>query len=114
MQWLAPSVTIISMELATQDQLIKFAEVIETLAQRHGLTNLCLGGDSQLVADVAAGRTLLDIARFENEAQAVLQASVSIVSSRTELASQIDKRPLSATPAALHPGQTAEMSLTLR
>lgn len=100
MQCHAPSVTIVYMELATEDQLMTFAEVIETLAQRHGLTNLCLGGDGQLVADVAAGRTLLDIARFENEAQAVLQASVSIVSSRSELATQIDKRSLSATPAA--------------
>lgn len=99
-QWPAPSVTIIYMELATQDQLIKFADVIETLARRHGLTNLCLAGDGQLVADVAAGRTLLDIARFENEAQAVLQASVSIISSRSELAGQIDKRSLSATHAA--------------
>lgn len=88
------------MDVATEDQLIRFARVLETLATKHGLSNLRLAGDGQLIADVNAGRTLLDIARFELEARAVLQASVAIISSRTVLATKLDKGPLSAAPAA--------------
>lgn len=74
--------------------MVRFGRALNTLARGHGLSNLRVVGDGQLLADVAKSRTLLDIARFEIEAQAVLQAGVSVISSRAELASLVDSRPL--------------------
>lgn len=88
------------MTSATEAQMLRFAQALVNLARGHGLTSLRLAGDGQIIADVAEGRTLLDIARFEIEAQAILQARVSVVSSRTELASRLDSRPLLAPSAA--------------
>jgi len=88
------------MKAAPEAQLLRNARALETLAGNHGLTNLRLAGDGRLIADVEAGRTLLDIARFEIEAQAVLQATIAVISSRAPLAAQVDKGPLAASPAA--------------
>ncbi len=85
---------------ATDAELVRFVPVLMTLAERHGLSNLRLAGHGQIVADVDAGRTLVDVARFEIEAQAVIRAEITVVSSRAELASQLDCRPLVATSAA--------------
>lgn len=92
--------TVRAMDPATEAQMLRFAEALNTLARGDGLSNLRLAGEGQLIADVAEGRTLLDIARFEIEAQAVVQAHVSVISSRAELASHIDDRPLVASSAA--------------
>ena len=54
-----------SVKPSTQGQLIRFALALENLAGKHGLSNLRLAGDGQLIADVAKGKTLLDIARLE-------------------------------------------------
>lgn len=88
------------MEAAADVQLIRFARVLETLAAKHGLSELRLAGEGRLIADVESGRTLLDIARFEIEAQAVLHARVAVVSSRTALAKQLTTRPVAAASAA--------------
>lgn len=42
------------------------------LERRHGLSRLRHGGPGLVVADVEAGRTLLDLARFELEAESLL------------------------------------------
>lgn len=80
--------------------MLRFTRALSNLARDHGLSNLRLAGEGRLIADIAEGRTLLDVARFEIEAQAVLQARVCVISSRSELASQVDTRPLVASPAA--------------
>ena len=83
--------------------MLRFAQALITLARGHGLSNLRLAGDGQIIADIAdiaEGRTLLDVARFEIEAQAVLQSRVSVLSSRAELASSVDNGPLAASSAA--------------
>lgn len=92
--------TVNSMKAAPEAQLVRYAQALETLAGNHVLTNLRLAGDGQLIADVDAGRTLLDIAHFEIEARAVLQATVAVISSRAPLAAQVDKGPLVASSAA--------------
>lgn len=88
------------MGTATEAQLIRFARALENLAAKHGLSNLHLAGDGQLIADIPSGRTLLDVARFELEAQVVLQARVFAISSRAPIAEQLDRGPLTAAPAA--------------
>ena len=88
------------METATEAQLIRFVRALENLAANHGMSNLHLAGDGQLIAHIAPGKTLMDVARFELEAQAVLQASVAVISSRAPLAEQLDRGPLTATSAA--------------
>ena len=92
--------TVRTMNPATEAQMLRFAQALNTLARGHGLSNLRVAGEGQLIADIAKGRTLLDVARFEIEAQAVLQARVSVISSRAELASHVESRPLVASSAA--------------
>ncbi len=92
--------TVRTMSPATEAQMLRFAQALDNLARRHGLSNLRVAGEGRLVADVAKARTLLDIARFEIEAQAVLKARVSVISSRAELASLVESRPLVASSAA--------------
>lgn len=77
------------MDPAPSNEIIRFAQVLTTLAARHGLSELRTAGEGRVVATVAADRTLLDIAGFELDAQAVLHADVAVVSSRTALASEI-------------------------
>ncbi len=89
-----------TMNPATEAQMLRFAQALDTLARGHGLANLRVAGEGQLIADIAKERTLLDIARFEIEAQAIIQARVSVISSRAELASHLDSQPLVAPSAA--------------
>jgi len=92
--------TVRAMDPAPEAQMLRFAQALNTLARGHGLSNLRLAGAGQIIADIAEGRTLLDVARFEIEAQAVLQSRVSVLSSRAELASSVDNGPLAASSAA--------------
>lgn len=87
------------MEPAPEAQMLRFAQALNTLAGRHGLSKLRLVEDGQVIADIDEGRTLLDVARFEIEAQALLQARVCVISSRSELASQLASWPLAASTA---------------
>ena len=91
--------TVGAMGPATEAQMLRFATTLTTLARGHGLSNLRLVEDGQVIADIDPGRTLLDVARFEIEAQGLLQARVSVISSRSELASQLASRPLVASTA---------------
>lgn len=84
--------TVDTVDPATDDQMARFSEALTTLARGHGLSNLRLAGDGRLIADIAEGRTLLDVARFEIEAQTVLQARVSVISSRSELVRELAGR----------------------
>lgn len=81
-------------EPASEDRLVAAADVLETFGERHGLGNLRLAGDGQLIATVTEGRTLLDVARFELGASAALGASVSVVSAGAPLAADADRGPL--------------------
>ena len=95
--------TVRAMDPAPEAQMLRLAQALITLARGHGLSNLRLAGDGQIIADIAdiaEGRTLLDVARFEIEAQAVLQSRVSVLSSRAELAASVDNGPLAASSAA--------------
>ena len=96
----AITATVGGMVAATESRMLRFAQALSTLARGHGLTNLRLAGDGQLIADITEGRTLLDVARFEIEAQAVLRARVEVISSRAELAATLNSRPLVSSSAA--------------
>lgn len=96
-----PMTSIVStMTEATEEQLLRFAQVLTDLGARHGLSNLRRAGDGRIVADIADGKTYLDVARFEIEAEAVLQTTVSVVLSGTQPATRLDRGPLLADQAA--------------
>jgi hypothetical protein len=82
------------MNPATDDQLGRFARALENLGLRHGLSNFRLGRPGELIADIAGGRTYLDVARFELDAEAVVQAGVSVLLSGTDRAARSDRGPL--------------------
>lgn len=88
------------MDLATSEQLDRFAVVLVDLATRHGMSNLRQAGDGRLVADVARGRTYFDIAAFELEAEPLLGAALSVIPSGAPLAPSIAGRPIQAAHAA--------------
>jgi hypothetical protein len=88
------------MNEATEEQLSRFARVLTDLGSRHGLSGFRRAGDGRLIADIAGGKTYLDVARFEIEAEAVLQAAVSVILSETETASRLDRGPLLTDQAA--------------
>ena len=69
------------LEPANEELLDRYAAVLFDLAAAHGITGLRHGRPGWLVGDVAAGRTLMDMARFEAEATSLLGASVALVSS---------------------------------
>lgn len=92
--------TVVGMNTATSEQLVRFAQVLTDLGVRHGLSNLHRAGDGRIIADIAAGQTYLDVARFELEAEAVLQAGVSVILSETETADRLDRGSLLADRAA--------------
>lgn len=52
---------------ASKELLDLFVAVLTDLGTRHGLSNLRHGGAGTVVADVEAGRTYLDLTRFELE-----------------------------------------------
>lgn len=82
------------MDEASEERLRRFAKVLIDLGIRHGLSNFRRAGDGRVVADVTEGRTYLDVARFEIEAECVLRASVSVILAGTESASLLDRGPL--------------------
>jgi hypothetical protein len=92
--------TAIGVNTATEERLVRFAQVLTDLGVRHGLSNLHRAGDGRTIADIAEGKTYLDVARFELEAETVLQAGVSVILSETETASRLDRGPLLANRAA--------------
>ena len=94
------TIALIGMNSATEEQLVRFAQVLTNLGARHGLSNLHRAGDGRIIADIAAGMTYLDVSRFELEAEAVLQAGVSVILSETETAARLDRGPLLADKAA--------------
>lgn len=53
-------------------------------------------GDGRIIADIAAGMTYFDVVRFELEAEAVLQAEVSVIISATDTAARLDRGSLVA------------------
>jgi hypothetical protein len=66
---------------APEEPLDRYAAVLADLAQRHCLSKLRHGGPGTIVTDVAQGRTLADLARFELEAESLLGHEVFVVSS---------------------------------
>lgn len=85
---------------ASMELLDRFAAVLADLGTRHGLSNLRHGGAGVVVADVDAGRTYLDLARFELEAESLLGASLCVVSADAPRAGRIVAGPLRSTDAA--------------
>jgi hypothetical protein len=85
---------------APEELLDRYAAVLADLAQRHGLSNLRHGGPGTIVADVAPGRTLADLARFELEAESLLGHEVFVVSSDAPAAPRLAGEPLRSSNAA--------------
>ena len=85
---------------ARKELLDRFAAVLADLGARHGLSNLRHGGAGTVVADVEAGRTYLDLARFELEAESLLGTSFTVVSSDAPRAGRIVAGPLRSVDAA--------------
>ncbi|MGH3937814.1 MAG: hypothetical protein ACRDTG_04140 [Pseudonocardiaceae bacterium] len=89
------------MTVPTSKELLdRFAAVLVDLGTRHGLANLRHGGAGTVVADVEAGRTYLDLARFELEAESLLGTSLTVVSSDAPRADRIVAGPLRSVDAA--------------
>ena len=80
--------------------LDRFAAVLADLAVRHGLSNLRHGGAGTIVADVESGRTLMDMALFELEAESLIGHEVFVVSSDAPAAGTIVGDALRAPAAA--------------
>ena len=79
---------------ANEELLDRYTAVLVGLGQRHGLSGLRHGGPGTLVVEVEPGRTYLDLARFELEAEALLGAGVTVVSSDATRAREITGAPL--------------------
>lgn len=94
------AVIVEDMNPANEEQLVRFARVLATLGERHGLSNFRKAGEGQVIADIEKGRTYFDVAGFELEAENLLQAGVSVVLSGTEFAAQVDRGPLTADQVA--------------
>jgi hypothetical protein len=85
---------------APEELLDRYAAVLADLAQRHGLSKLRHGGPGTIVADVAQGRTLADLARFELEVESLLGQEVFVVSSDAPAAPRLAGEPLRSSNAA--------------
>lgn len=85
---------------APEELLDRFAAVLADLAERHGLSNLRHGGPGTVVADVEPGRTLSDLARFELEAESLLDHELFVVSSDAPAAHRLTGGPLRSSDAA--------------
>lgn len=92
--------TMVRMDPASEGQLVRHARVLEGLATRHGLSRLRRAGDGRLVADIAIGRTYMDVARFELDAQGILGGVVDVILSGTQAAAQVDAGELASDRAA--------------
>jgi hypothetical protein len=71
-------------ERPSDEDLHRAAELLGDLAGRHGLANLRLGQPGQLVVDVAAERTYLDVVAFEDAVEATLGWRPEVVPSGAE------------------------------
>lgn len=90
-----------SVDVSASDELLdRYGAVLARLGRRHGLSTLRHGGPGTLVVDVERGRTYLDLARFELEAEALLGACVRVVSADAPRAREIAGAPLRASSAA--------------
>lgn len=87
-------------KLATEDQLDRSAELLTVLGQRHGLSIFRHAGRGRVVADAEAGRTYLDVANFELEAEGMLQARLTVITSGAPSAADAGGRAVGATSAA--------------
>ena len=85
---------------ATEDLLARYGAVLTDLGGAHGVTGLRHGGPGILVADVEVGRTLMDLALFELEAESLLGAAVAVVASDAPAAARLAGMPLRATSPA--------------
>lgn len=101
-------------ESASEDRLVGAAELLETYGERHGLGNFRLAGEGQLIATVAEGRTLLDVARFELDAGAALGATVSVISAGAPLAADLDRGPLRGSCALCGVTRSIAATVTVR
>jgi hypothetical protein len=84
----------------SKELLDRFAAVLGGLGARHGLSNLRHGGAGTVVADVEAGRTYLDLARCELEAESLWGTSLTVVSSDAPRADRIVAGPLRSVDTA--------------
>jgi hypothetical protein len=80
--------------------LDRYAAVLVDLGKRHGISHLRHGGPGTVVADVEAGRTYFDLARFEMEARALLDHDVALVASDAPAAADLSGEPLASPNAA--------------
>ena len=85
---------------ASDELLDRYAAVLHTLGAAHGITGLRHGRPGWLVGDVAPGRTLMDMARFELEAESLLGAGVALMASSAPAAAGMAGAPLRVTSAA--------------
>jgi len=88
------------MRLATEDQLDRSAELLSVLGHRHGLSGFRHAGPGAVVADAEAGRTYLDVARFELEAEGMLRARLTVITSGAPSAAEAGGRAIAATSTA--------------
>ncbi|MGH3693594.1 MAG: hypothetical protein ACRDRX_06295 [Pseudonocardiaceae bacterium] len=69
------------LRLADDETFQRAAELVETLAAHHGLSEVRLGQYSgELVVTVAADRDYFDLVQFEMELENLLRARVRVVS----------------------------------
>lgn len=69
------------LRLADDETFHRAAELVETLAAHHGLSDVRLGQYSgELVATVAVDRDYFDLVQFEMELENLLRARVRVVS----------------------------------
>ncbi len=85
---------------ASEELLDRYGAVLVGLGRSHGLSRLRHGGPGILIADVEPGRTYMDLARFELEAEALLAARLTVLSADAPRARQIAGAPLRSTDAA--------------
>ena len=87
------------MKLPAPDEVLdRYAAALAALAANHGLSNLRHGGPGTIIADVEQGRTLMDLANFELEAESLLGHEVFAMSSDAPAAQALGENspPLSA------------------
>jgi len=100
-RWRAEPDTVEGMNLPAPEELLdRYGAVLADLAARHGLSNLRHGGPGIVVAEVAPGRTLNDMALFELEAESLLGHGVFVMSADAPAGRALAKSPLQPASAA--------------
>lgn len=92
--------TIETVKPATEDLLDRSGELLTVLSQLHGLSNFRHAGPGRVVADADAGRTYLDVAKFELEAEGMLRARLTVITSGAPSAVDAGGRAIAATSSA--------------